>query len=171
MGGGQLGGLQRELRGRTTNDNRQVIRRAGRRPQAFDLPPQEVQHPLLIQERFGLLVEEGLIGTPTTLGHEEELVLRSFTQRNLYLGRQIGSRIDLVPHGDRRHLGVPQIELLESVKDAVRKVLGVLAVSDHPVTPLGRNDRRAGVLAHGQNTPGGHVGVLQQVQGHVAVIG
>ena len=73
---GVLRGLERELRRRTADHHGQVVRRARGRAERADLLVEELQHPRRVQDRLGLLVEEGLVGRAAALGHEEELVLR-----------------------------------------------------------------------------------------------
>jgi len=53
----------------------------------------------------------------------------------------------------------------------VAETAGVRAVGRDAVTALGGDDGRSRVLTHGQHPAGGDVGVLQQVQGHVPVVG
>ena len=74
LGRGVLRGLEGELRRRAADDDRQVVRRAGRRAERADLLVQELEHPLLVEHRLRLLVEERLVGRAAALGHEQELV-------------------------------------------------------------------------------------------------
>ncbi|CAB4562190.1 unannotated protein [freshwater metagenome] len=67
---GELRGFQRKLGRRATDDNGEVVRRARRRTDARDFLAQEVEHALLIQHRRRLLIQERLVRTATTFGHE-----------------------------------------------------------------------------------------------------
>ena len=166
---GVLGGLQRVLRRRAADDHGQVVRRAGRGAERADLLVQELQHPLGVQDRLRLLVEEGLVGRATALGHEQELVRRPvstvFRRRvELDLRGQVGAGVRLLPHRDRRELGVAQVELRVGVVHAERDRLGVVGAGDHALGLLAHHDRRAGVLAHRQHAAGRDVDVLEQVE-------
>jgi len=71
--------------------------------------------------------------------------------------------IPLLPHGQRRELRVPQIQLRVRVMDAVGQVLLVPPVGQHLAAALAHHDRGTGVLAHGQHAAGRDAGVLEQV--------
>ena len=74
--GGVLGRLQCELSAGAADHDGEVVRRARGRAERADLLVEELEHPLRVQDRLGLLVEEGLVGRAAALGHEEELVRR-----------------------------------------------------------------------------------------------
>jgi hypothetical protein len=63
------------------------------------------------------------------------------------------------------------LSLLVGVEDAAGDGLLVAAAGEHQLALLALHDGGAGVLAHGQHAAGGDVGVLQQVEGHEAVVG
>ena len=146
--GGVLRGLQGELGGRAADDDRQVVRRAGRRAERADLLLQELHHGGLVQDGLRLLVEERLVGRAAALGHEEELVRAAVGRVQLDLRGQVGAGVLLVPHGQRGHLRVAQVELRVRVVDAARQGLLVAAFGEHVLAALAHDDRRAGVLAH-----------------------
>ena len=165
---GVLRGLQRELRRRAADDDREVVRRAGGRAERADLLVEELQHPLGVQDRLRLLVEERLVRRAAALGHEEELVLRLVRRARrrveLDLRRQVGAGVLLLPHGHRRELGVAQVELGVGVVDAPADPLAVVGAGEHALGLLAHHDRGAGVLAHRQHAAGGDVDVLEQVE-------
>ncbi len=172
--GGVLRGLERELRRRAADDDRQVVRRARGGAERADLLVEELQHPRRVQDRLGLLEEEGLVGRAAALGHEEELVLR----RPVVLGRvdldlrgQVGAGVLLLPRGQRRQLGVAQVELGVGVVDPARDGLAVVGAGEHALGLLAHHDRGAGVLAHRQHAAGGDVDVLEQVERDEPVVG
>lgn len=168
---GVLRGLERVLRAGAADDDRQVVRRTGGRAQRTDLLLQELHHRRLVQHRLRLLVEEGLVGAAAALGHEQELVGVTVGGVQLDLGREVGAGVLLLPHGQRRHLRVAQIELCVGVVDAARERRLVAAGRQHLLAALAHHDRGAGVLAHGQHARRGDVGVLEQVERHEAVVG
>ncbi len=162
--GGVLRGLQRVLGAGAADDDRQVVRRAGGRTQRADLLLQELHHGGLVQDGLRLLVQEGLVGAAAALRHEQELVGAAVGGVQLDLGRQVGAGVLLLPHGERSHLRVAQVQLGVGVVDAVGQVLLVLAGREHVLAALAHDDRRAGVLAHGQHAGRRDVRVLQQVE-------
>ena len=178
--GGVLRGLQRELRAGAADHHREVVRRARGGAERADLLVEELQHPLGVQDRLGLLEQEGLVGRAAALGHEEELVLRRGsvldpveTARRgvqLDLRRQVRAGVLLLPHRQRGELGVAQVELGVGVVDALADPLGVVGAGEHALGLLAHHDRGAGVLAHRQHAAGGDVDVLQQVEGDEPVV-
>ncbi len=168
--GGVLGGLQRVLRAGAADDDRQVVRGAGGGPEGADLLLQEPHHGGLVQDGLGLLVEERLVGAAAALRHEQELVGAAVRGVELDLRRQVGAGVLLLPHGERSHLRVPQVQPGVRVVDAVGEGLLVLAPGEDLLTALAHHDRRAGVLAHREHARRGDVRVLQQVQRHELVV-
>ena len=170
---GVLRGLERELRRRTADHHGQVVRRAGGGAERADLLVEELQHPRRVQDRLRLLVEEGLVGRAAALGHEEELVLRLAVvlgRVDLDLRRQVGAGVLLLPRGQRRELGVAQVELRVGVVHPARDRLGVVGAGEHALGLLAHHDRGAGVLAHRQHAARGDVDVLEQVERDEAVV-
>ena len=148
--------------------------RTGGGAEAAQLLVEEREHPLGVQDRLGLLVEEGLVGAAAALGHEQELVGGLVPPRGvgveLDLGGQVGPGVLLLPGGQRRHLGVAQVEPRVGVVDALGDGPLVGAGRQHVLAPLAHDDGGAGVLAHRQHPAGRDVGVLEQVQGHELVV-
>ena len=173
--------LQRVLRAGAADDDRQVVRRAGRRPERAELLVEEPQHRRGVQDGLRLLVQERLVGAAATLGHEQELVPRLVARLgvgvDLDLGGQVRAGVPLVPHGQRCELGVPQVQLRVGVEDAAadRLLVGdplVRRAGGEDVRPaLAHDDRGPGVLAHGQDAARGDVRVLEQVQRDEPVVG
>jgi hypothetical protein len=167
----QLGRLHRDLGRRAADHDGQVVRRAGGRAQRPDLRVQELEHAGLVQDGLGLLVEVALVGRAAALGHEQQLVRVAVDRGDLDLGRQVGAGVDLLPHRQRCHLRVAQVRRLVGLEDAARDGLLVTTAGDDTLTALALDDGRAGVLAHGEHAARGDGGVLQQVEGHEAVVG
>ena len=174
---GVLRGLERELRRRAADDDGQVVRRAGGRAERADLLVEELQHPGRVEDRLGLLEQEGLVGRAAALGHEQELVRRALPVLGRCRGRvqldlrgQVGAGVLLVPHRQRRELGVAQVEPRVGVVHAAGDRLGVVRAGEHALGLLAHDDRGAGVLAHRQDTAGGDVHVLEEVERHEPVV-
>src|ERR1035441_4872176 len=166
-----LGRLQRELEIGPADHDGQVVRRAGGGAQGPDLLLEEGEHPGRVQYRLGLLVQEGLVGRAAALGHEQELVLIPAGGVDLHLPGQVAARVLLGEHGQRRELGVPEVQRGVRVVDAARDVFLVAPVGEHVLAAFAHHDGGAGVLAHGQHPAGRDARVLQQVAGHVPVVG
>ena len=164
---GVLRGLEGVLGAGAADDDRQVVRRAGRRAERRAASrPGSVIIRVRVQDGLGLLVQEGLVRAAAALGHEQELV-RVGGRRgrvDLDLRGQVGAGVLLVPHGQRGQLRVAQVEAGVGVVDAAADGLPVVAAGEDPLAPLAHHDRRAGVLAHRQHAGRGDVGVPQQVE-------
>ena len=170
---GVLRGLQRELRARPADHHSQVVRRTRGRAERADLLVEELEHPLGVQDGLRLLEQERLVGGTAALGHEQELVLRRTVGRRrveLDLRRQVGAGVLLLPRGDRRELGVAQVELGVGVVHAPADRHAVVDAGQHALGLLAHHDRGAGVLAHREYAAGGDVHVLEQVERHEAVV-
>ncbi len=170
-GRGQLGHLHRRLGRRAADDHGEVVGRAGRGAELAELLVEEAEQRRRVEERLGLLEQEALVGRAAALGHEEELVGVAVDRGDLDLGRQVGLGVHLVPHGERRHLGVAQVGLLVGVEHAAGDGRLVAAGGQHVLALLALHDRGAGVLAAGQHAAGGDVGVLEQLEGDEVVVG
>src|SRR5581483_3120070 len=66
--------LQRVLRARAADHDREVVRRARRGAEQAQLLVEELQQARAVQDRLRLLEQEALVGGPTALRHVEELV-------------------------------------------------------------------------------------------------
>jgi len=84
---------------------------------------------------------------------------------------QVGAGVALLVHAGRGELRVAQVELGVRVVDAAGQVLLVAAVGEHLAAALAQHDRGAGVLAHRQHAARRDARVLEQVAGHVPVVG
>ena len=170
-----LRGLQGELGARATDDDRQVVRRTRCRSKATQLLVEELPHRRGVEDGLRLLEQQRLVGRATALGHEQELVRRLVPGGGvgvqLDLSRKVGPGVLLVPHGQRRHLRVAQIEREVGVVHALADRALVVARRQHLLTALAHDDRGARVLAHGQDEAGRDVRVLQQVERDEAVVG
>ena len=148
--------------------------RAGRGADRAELLVEEAGERLGVQQRRRLLVEVALVRAAAALGHEQEVVLGLVAgmrvRVELDLRGQVRAGVALLPHRQRRQLGVAQVELLVRVEDAVGEVALVVPLREHVLAALAHDDRRAGVLAHRQDAAGGDVGVLQQVEGDEPVV-
>ena len=170
-----LRGLERVLRRRAADDDGEVVRRARGRAERAQLLVEELAHRRRVEHGLGLLEQQRLVRRAAALGHEEELVRRLVPGRGvgveLDLRRQVGAGVLLVPHGQRRHLRVAQVERRVGVVDALADRALVVARGEHLLAALAHDDRRAGVLAHRQDAARGDVHVLEQVERDEAVVG
>jgi hypothetical protein len=170
-GRGELGGLHRELGRRAADHDRQVVRRAGRGAEGPELLVQEGGEAPGVEEGLRLLEQVALVGRAAALRHEHQLVGVAVDGRDLDLGRQVGLRVDLVPHGERGQLAVAEVVALVGVEHPAGDRGLIAAAGEHVLALLALHDGGARVLAHGQHAAGGDAGVLQQVEGDEAVVG
>ncbi len=169
-GAGQLDRLQRQLGRGAADDDRQVVRRAGGGPQQPDLLVEERQQRLGVEQRLGLLEEEGLVGRAAALGDEQELVLVARSGEELDLGGEVGAGVLLLVHRERRQLRVAEIRAGVGVEDALREGGRVVGPGEDVLALVPDHDGGAGVLARRQHPAGRDVGVLQHLQGDEAVV-
>jgi hypothetical protein len=148
-----------------------VVGRAGRRPEGADLLLEETGEAFGREHRGRRLEQEGLVGRAAALGDEEELVGRLPFRVDLDLRRQVVLRIRLLEHGERRQLAVAQVVPGIGVEHPLPQRRLVAAAGPDQPALLAHDDGGARVLAHGQDAAGGDVRVLQQVEGHEAVVG
>ena len=112
-----------------------------------------------------------LVGRAAALGDEEELVLVALGGVDVDLGGQVRAGVRLLPHVQGRDLGVAEVLLGVALVDAAAEPLGVVGAGPDLLALLGDDGGGAGVLAHRQDALGGDLGVLEQRQRHVTVVG
>ena len=169
---GQLDHLHGQLGRQAANHQRQVVRRTRGCAERFDLLVDELEQLVLVEQRLGLLEQVALVGRSAALGHEQEVVRVAALRVDVDLSGQVGARVLLRVHVERRHLRVAQVALHVRVVHAARYVLLVAAVGrPHVLALLGHANGRASVLAAGQHHVGRDVGVLEQLKGHEAIVG
>jgi hypothetical protein len=87
------------------------------------------------------------------------------------LGREVGAGVRLLEHVERRHLRVAQVLLGVALVDAARQLLGVVAARPDLLALLADDGAGARVLAHGQDAARRDLGVLEQRERDIAVVG
>ena len=148
-----------------------MVGRAGRSAQILDVGTDELGERLLVEQRLGLLVEEGLVGRTAALGDEEELVLHAgVASVDVDLRRKVRARILLVGHREGNHLRIAQVALLVGLVDAARDMLGVVGARIDVLALVADTDRRTRVLTGGQFAFGCDALVQQHGVGHEAVV-
>ena len=86
------------------DDQRQMVRRTCRCSQIHNVSLDEFGQRLLVEQRFGLLIEERLVGRTASLCNKQEAVLIPLRSIQIDLSRQVRSGIFLLGHGKRNHL-------------------------------------------------------------------
>ena len=168
---GLLHGREAHFGRRSADADRQMVGRAGRSAQILDVGTDELGERLLVEQRLGLLVEEGLVGRTAALGDEEELVLHAgVASVDVDLRRKVRARILLVGHREGNHLRIAQVALLVGLVDAARDMLGVVGARIDVLALVADTDRRTRVLTGGQFAFGCDALVQQHGVGHEAVV-
>ena len=148
-----------------------MVGRAGRSAQILDVGTDELGERLLVEQRLGLLVEEGLVGRAAALGDEEEFVLHAgLAAVDVNLCREVRSRVLLVNHREGDHLRIAEVALLVGLVDAAGDAAGVVGAGPYVLTLVGDADGRTGILAGGQLALGGHALVEQHRVGDELVV-
>ena len=166
----QLDRLQVEFGRRPADDDGQVIGRASGGAERTDFFVQEGEQFFRVQHRRGFLEQIGLVGGATALGDEQELIGVARFRVEFDLPGQVGARIGFLIHRNRRNLAVAQVALGIGPQNAVGNGGFVVAAGPDLLPFLAHDDRRARILAHGQDTACRDIGVLQQVEGDETVI-
>ena len=86
-----------------------------------------------------------------------------------FYGQVIAGILFLI-HRDRRHLRIAQICFRIGAMHAVRQRFFLIAFHPNALALLAKDNRSAGILAHGQHAAGGDIGVFQQIERHEAII-
>ena len=73
---------------------------------------------------------------------------------------QVIAGVFFLIHRDRRHLRIAQIGFRIGAMHAVRQRFFLIAFHPNALALLAEDNRRAGILAHRQNTAGGDIGVF-----------
>ena len=167
----QFDGQQVLLRRRTADDDGDMIRRTSSRTEGFHLLHEEGDEcTRVLDTRFGLLVEIGLVRRTATLGHTEETVLRSFGSLEIDLRRQVTFRIHLVIHVQRRVLRIAQVTLRIGIIDASAQRFLVGEISPDLLSFLAVDDGGTGILAQRQLTFASHFGIAQEGERYVFIV-
>ncbi len=149
----------------------QMVRRAGRRAEVFDMLGDELGQRLFVQKRLSLLIEEGLVGRTAALGNEKELVFHAgLAAVDVDLRGQIGAGVLLLGHGKRHDLRITQIALLVSLVNAAGDALGIVGPGKNVLALMADADGRAGILTGGQLALGRDALVEQHGISHELVV-
>ena len=162
----ELGDLERLLGAGAADHHGEVVRRARRRPERAQLLSEERGEARRVEQRLGLLEQQALVRRAAALGHEQEVVLVAAGGVELDLRRQVVAGVLLLEHVERRDLRVAQVGRGVGVEHAAREgaLVDAVAGHDHVLALLAHDDRRAGVLAPGEDPARGDVRVPQQLE-------
>ena len=171
FGGGELESFQAGFGAGAAEDEDEVIRRAGAGAEVLEFVGDELFEALRIEQRLGFLVEKHFVGGAATFGDEEKFVLRTLGGVEVDLGGEIGAGVDLFPKVERSDLGVAEVFLGVAVVDAATEPFGIIGSGPDLLAFFSEDGGRAGVLAHRENTARGDLGVFEEGEGDVAVVG
>ena len=167
----ELHRLEVHLRGGSTDHDREVVGRARGGAERAYLLVEELDERLRVQDGLGLLVQEGLVRRAAALRDEQEAVLVAGGRVEIDLRRQVGPGVHLLEEVDRRHLRVAQVRLGVGLVDSARDRLLVVARSPDALALLADRDGGSGILARGEDHPGGDARVAQHVECDEAIVG
>ena len=172
MGGSQLHGEKVLLCRSAADHEGNVIRRAGCGAEALHLLHEERDEGTRILDTgLGLLIEITLVGRAAALGHHKETVFVTLGGLYIYLGREVALGIDLIVHVQRGILGVAEILLGVGLEDAEGYGLLILETCPYLLSLLAVHDCGAGILTERKLALRRNLGVAQESQGHIFVVG
>src|SRR6185437_815787 len=145
------GGLQRELRRRPADDEREVVRRARGRTERAELVVEPGHQRRRVEQRLRLLEQQALVRGAAALGHEQQLVRVAVDGFDLDLGGKVGTSVLLFVRGQGRQLRVTEVVLVVRPEDPARDRLAVTTAGDDELALLALHDRGARVLARRQD--------------------
>ena len=149
-----------------------MIRRAGSGAEALHLLHEERNEGTRILDTgLGLLIEVTLVGRAASLGNHKETVFVTLGGLYIYLGREVALGIDLIVHIQRGILGVAEILLGVGLEDAEGYGLLILETCPDLLSLLAVHDCGAGVLTERKLALCRNLGVAQESQGHIFVVG
>ena len=156
---------------RTTNNDSDMIRRTcGCSKTLHFLYEERNQCARILDARFCLLVEIGLVGTSATFGYAQETILISFSRFQVYLCRQVALRIHLVVHVQRSILAIAQIALRIGIIYTFAQCLFVTEASPDFLPFLAMNNSCSCILAERQLSFCSHFCIAQERQRHVFIV-
>ena len=147
-----------------------MIGRAGRGADGAHFFNAEFHEAFGIEKRFGLLIEEGLVGRASALRHEEEFVFCAGGGVEVDLGGEVGLGVDLLEHRFWRDLGVAKIFLLVGFVNAGREGFGIVDSGEDAFAFFAHDDGGAGVLAAGEDTVTRDLGIFEKHERDHAVV-
>ena len=144
----QLNRQQVLLRTRTANDDRDMIRWTRCGTEALHLLHQERdQRTRVLDTRFRLLIQIGLVRTTATFGHAQKTVLISFRSLEVDLCRQVTFGVHLVVHVQRCVLAVTQVALGIGIIHTLAECFLIAEPCPHFLPFLAVDNSRSGILA------------------------
>ncbi len=170
LNGRFLYGLEVFLGGSAADYECDMIGRASSRAEALHLLDEEGNELFGIEQGLCLLIEVGFVGRAATFGHEEELVFIVLAGVDVDLGREVAACVHLLVHSEGGVLRVAEVVGGICEVHALRELLGVVAAGEDVLAFLAVDDGRAGVLAEGKLSLGGHLGVAEHGEGDKLVV-
>ena len=125
----------------------------------------------LVEQRLGLLIEEGLVGRAAALGDEEEFVLHAgMAAVNVDLCREVRTGILLLGHRERHDLRIAQVAVFVGLVHALGNAFRIVGARIDVLALMADADGRAGILACGKFALGRNDLVEQHGVGHELVV-
>jgi hypothetical protein len=156
----------------TTNHKSDMVRRASRSTEGLHLLHEERNEcARVLDAGFGLLVEVGLVGRTTTLGDAEEMVLHTLGSLKVDLSREVALGVHLVVHIKRSVLRVAEVALGIGEVYTLSESLFVAIAGPYLLALLAVDDSRTGVLAERELALARNLGIAEESECHVLVVG
>ena len=170
LAGSEFDRQQVALSRSAADDERDVIRRAGRGAEGLHFAHKERDEGSRIEDGLGLLVEVALVGAAAALGHTEETILHAFGRLDVDLGGQVAFCIDFLVHRQRGILAVTKVLFGVGLEDTFRKRFLIAETGPDLLAFLAVDDGSTCILAERKLAFTGHLGVSQHRQGDVFVV-
>ncbi len=170
FGRGELDGLEAGFGRGTTDDDHEVIGRARGGAQMLHLVDDERLQALRVQQRLGLLKQEGFVGRTAALGDKEKFIARPLGGVEIDLRREVRARVDLLVHVERDRLRVTEILLGVGLVDALGEVFGIVRPGPDLLAFFRDDGGRAGVLTEWQDALRRHLGVAQHRERDISIV-
>ena len=171
MGRSELHGEQILLSRCTTNHDSDMIGRTSSRTEALHLLYKERDEGTgVLNARFGLLIEVGLICRTTTFGYTKEMILHTLCCFDINLCGEVAFRIYLIVHVEGRVLAVTQVLLSVGLENAKRERLFVTIARPHLLTLFAMDDGGTGILTKRQLPLACHFSITKERERYILII-
>ena len=157
---------------RSTSDNdSDVVRRTGCGSESLHLGNEErYESSWVLDTGLCLLIEIGLVGRASALGHHKESVLHSLNCLNINLCREVALGVDLIVHIERSVLRIAEILLSVGLIYSKRDSLFIFKACPDLLALFTVNDGGTGILAERELALCRYLGIAEEGESYILVI-